>query len=442
MNETDNSHHDRAASGLVPLTVLALIGGFATGAVGAAFRLSLEAGDRLRGLVIARAHAEPVAGFLFVVATVGAISAVTAWLVRRYSPYAAGSGIPHVEAVLGDGFPPAPWTLAPIKFIGGVIAIGGGLALGREGPMVQMGASLTALIGRSLRLPPRDARALLAAGAGAGLATAFNAPLAGAAFVLEELVQSFDPRITVAALAASATAISVARAILGDQPDFLVGTLPNVPPEAHPLFFLAGAAIGLASVAYNRALIGAIAVVGRIPWPVEARAGLIGAAVGALGWAWPGVVGGGDPITQGFLDGGQDLVLASVVVSVRFFLGPISYAAGTPGGLFAPLLVLGAGFGSLFGAGCQWAFPGLDVPPASFALVGMAAFFTGVVRSPLTGLVLVSEMTGNVTLLLPALEACALAMLAPALMRNAPIYDTLRETLLTRSRATPRGGST
>jgi CIC family chloride channel protein len=120
---------------------------------------------------------------------------------------------------------------------------------------------------------------------------------------------------------------------------------------------------------------------------------------------------------------------------IRFGLGAISYAAATPGGLFAPLLAMGAQLGLLFGALCQWAFPGLHTPPASFALVGMAAFFTGVVRSPLTGMVLVSEMTGNVTLLLPSLGACAFAMLIPALLRNAPIYDTLREALLHRTRA-------
>ena len=277
--------------------------------------------------------------------------------------------------------------------------------------------------------------ALLARGAGAGLATAFNAPLAGAAFVLEEVLQTFDPRITVATLTASATAISVSRVILGDSRDFQVGPLPNVPFEAHPIFFVFGLAVGLVAVVYNKAILGAIALVGRIPLPVEARAGLIGMAVGALAFAWPGAVGGGDPITQALLTGGPDWTLVAVILAVRFVLGPISYAAGTPGGLFAPLLVIGAAAGSLFGTGCDWAFPGLGVPTQSFAVVGMAAFFTGTVRSPLTGLVLVTEMTGNVTLLLPGLEASAFAMLAAEALRNGPIYDSLREALLRRVRA-------
>lgn len=435
MDEKEASPDADQARGLATLTILALIAGAATGVVGAAFRLSLEAADRLRGLVIARAEAAPVPGFVIVVAACAAASLVAAWLVRRFSPNAAGSGIPHVEAVLRFGLPPAPYALAPVKFVGGVLAIGAGLALGREGPTVQMGASLAQLIGRTFGLSWRDCRALLAAGAGAGLATAFNAPLAGAVFVLEELVQAFDPRVAVAALAASATAISVVRAALGDRPDFLVPALPNVPIAAHPLFWVLGAAAGLAAVAYNRALIGAIAALGRVPLPVEARAALIGAGVGALGFAWPAVIGGGDLITAGVLAGGLSLTLVAVMFVVRFGLGAISYAAATPGGLFAPLLVLGAQLGFLYGAVCHLAFPALDVPATSFALVGMAAFFTGVVRAPLTGMVLVSEMTGNVTLLQPTLGACAMAMLTPALLANAPIYDTLREALLRRARA-------
>jgi CIC family chloride channel protein len=426
------------SDGLISLTALALVAGAATGAVGAAFRASLDGADRLRDVVIARAHVAPAPGFLLVVGLCAAATMIAAWLVRRFSPQAAGSGIPHVEAVLRDGLEPAPFILAPIKFVGGVLAIGAGLALGREGPTVQMGAGIAVVLGRACRLPWRDCRALLAAGAGAGLATAFNAPLAGATFVLEELVQSFDPRIAVAALAGSATAIAVVRHLLGDRLDFPVAALADVRAESLPLFFALGALMGVAAVAYNRALLAALAGFQRLPVPVEARAGLIGAAVGALAWGWPGVVGGGDAITAETLAGGQSLRVVALVFLIRFAVGPISYAAATPGGLFAPLLTLGAQLGLMFGAACNWAFPGVDAPGASFTLVGMAAFFTGVVRSPLTGMVLVSEMTGNVTILLPALGACALAMVVPALLRNEPIYDSLHKSLLKGARTAAR----
>jgi CIC family chloride channel protein len=195
-----------------------------------------------------------------------------------------------------------------------------------------------------------------------------------------------------------------------------------------------GAVIGLVAVAYNRALLATTAAFEHLALPVEARAALIGAAVGALGWVYPGVVGGGDAITQGALTGGQGLQLVALVFLIRFGLGAVSYSAATPGGLFAPLLALGALFGLVFAATWRWAFPALDVPAQSFALVGMAAFFAGVVRAPLTGMVFVSEMTGNVTLLLQMLGACATAMLVPALLRNPPIYDSLRKDMLRRAR--------
>jgi hypothetical protein len=168
---------------LLVLGILSLVAGAVTGLVGAVFRLSLEWADRLRDALITRAHGESVAGFLLVTVTCAAATGVAAWLVRRFCPHASGSGIPHVEAVLKEELQPAPFLLIPVKFLGGVLAIGSGLALGREGPSVQMGASLAHLVGKVFRRSWPDSRVLLAAGAGAGLATAFNAPIAGAVFV-------------------------------------------------------------------------------------------------------------------------------------------------------------------------------------------------------------------------------------------------------------------
>lgn len=420
--------------GLAALVALAIVVGAVTGALGAAFRASLDWADRFRNALIASQRGEPVAGFLLIVGVCAAATLIAAWLVRRFSRNASGSGIPHVEAVLEGRLPPAPYALLPVKFVGGVLAIGAGLALGREGPSVQLGAGGAVFIGRTFHLSWADCRALCAAGAGAGLATAFNAPIAGAAFVLEELVQRFEPRIAVAALAASASAIGISRALLGDAPDFDVAPLATVSAKALPLFFVLGAVAGLVAVVYNRTLLATITAVERIRLPVEARAGLIGAAVGALAWFAPGLVGGGDALTQAALAGSQSLHFVALVFLIRLVLGAMSYATATPGGLFAPMLVLGAQSGLLFGGACRWAFPTLDVPIESFALVGMAAFFAGVVRAPLTGIVLASEMTGNVTLFHSMLGACAIAMLVPALLRNEPIYDSLREDLLRRER--------
>ena len=225
--------------------------------------------------------------------------------------------------------------------------------------------------------------------------------------------------------------------LLPDAPDFVVAPLSYGAPETRPLFFVLGGVSGLLAIAYNNTLLATIAAAERLKrLPAEARAGLIGAAVGTLGWFAPTLIGGGDAITQRTLANIETLQLIPIAFLVRFLLGPISYAARTPGGLFAPLLTLGAQSGLLFGAACHFAFPVVDIEPEAFAaVVGMAAFFTGVVRAPLTGIVLVTEMTASVTMLLPMLGACCVAMLVPTIMRNAPIYDSLREHTLRSERA-------
>jgi CIC family chloride channel protein len=421
---------------LLALALLAPVVGAAAGLVGALFRLTLEKADAIRDALIGWAHGQDLLGFLTVVGACAAATLVAASLVRWFSPYASGSGIPHVEAVLNEELPEAPFRIIPVKFVGGVLAIGSGLALGREGPSVQMGATMAHLIGKIFRRSWPDCRVLLAAGAGAGLATAFNAPIAGAVFVLEELVRRFEPRIAIAALGASATAISVSRVLLGDVPDFHVEALDYPGAEASPLYFVLGAAAGLMGIVYNRTLLATLAAAERLArWPVELRAGLIGAAVGTLAWFRPDLVGGGDAITQRTLLGAEALAALPLVFLLRLGLGAVSYAAATPGGLFAPLLVLGAQLGLFVGLLFRLAFPDLGIQPEGFAVVGMAAFFTGVVRAPLTGIVLVTEMTASVTMLLPMLGACFVAMLAPTLLRDPPLYDSLRENTLRRARA-------
>jgi CIC family chloride channel protein len=420
---------------LLLLAGLALLTGAATGLITAIFRLALQQADGLRDSLLDWAHGQTVFGIVLVVACSASACYVAAGLVRRYAPQASGSGIPHVEAVLHELVPPAPYGLVPVKFVGGVLAIGAGLALGREGPSVQMGSSIAFLFGRLGRLNWPDCRVLIAAGAGAGLATAFNAPIAGAVFVLEELVQRFEPRIAVAALASSATAIAIARMLLGDSPDFHVGALSVASSEALPLFVVLGCATGLLGIVYNGTLLATIAAAERLTWlSVEMRAGLIGAGVGGVAWFVPDLVGGGDAITQRALIGDEALTFLPLAFLFRFALSIVSYAAGTPGGLFAPLLALGAQFGLLVGGVSRFAFPGVNIQPEAFALVGMAALLAGVVRSPVTGIVLVTEMSGNVTMLLPMLAACFGAMLVPTFLRSAPIYDSLREMTLSREK--------
>src|SRR5262245_22161181 len=420
--------------GLFVLAVLSLFAGGLSGLLGAVFRLSLDQADRLRNVLISSAHGEPLIGFLLVVVTCAVASGVAAWLVRRFSPQAEGSGIPNVEAVARGELPAAPYRLIPVKFLGGLLAIGSGLALGREGPSVQMGASTAHLVGKLFRRNDDDRKILSAAGAGAGLATAFNAPIAGSAFVLEELVRRFDTRITIATLGASAGAIAVARVLLGDAPDFNVESSPYPGFGTVPIHLALGVVAGFLGVIYNRTILVTLETTERFRgWPVELRAALVGAAVGITAWFAPGWVGGGD-ITHRALVGAETATLLPSIFVFRFGLGAVSYAARTPGGLFAPLLVLGAQSGLFFGIFCNQWFPVVSADPRALAVAGMAAFFTGVVRAPLTGIVLVIEMTASFTLLLPMLSACFAAMVVPTLLANAPIYDSLLERTLKRNR--------
>lgn len=207
-------------SDLLLLGVLAPLAGLGAGVLGALFRLALEQANRAREALIAGADAWGIGGFVPVVALAGGATALAACLVRRVAPSASGSGIPRVMAVLDGDMAPAPLRVIPVKFLAGTLGMGAGLALGREGPTVQMGASLAYQVGRLMRQDGADCRVLMAAGAGAGFAVAFNAPIAGALFVFEGLLKRFEARLVIAALAASAVAIWVGRAILGNTPEF------------------------------------------------------------------------------------------------------------------------------------------------------------------------------------------------------------------------------
>ncbi len=435
---------DRSLRRLLMVSLLAPIVGAGAGLIDTFFRIALVYAESLRNMLIALAHGIPVIGFGLVVAGCASTAGFGAWLVRRLSPHASGSGIPQVEAALNNELMATPPGLLPVKFLGGLSAIGGGLALGREGPSVQMGAVLAHLIGQWFRHSEEELRLLLAAGAGAGLAVAFNAPIAGAVFVLEELVRRFEARMTIVALGASSTAILVSRLFLGNKPDFLVaikvpilsgtGPLPYTPDASWILYVILGIVAGVAASLYNRSILGALTLTQRLDRvPVEAKAAAIGALVGVVGWVSPNLIGGGDAITQSILAGGVAFSAIPLAFLVRFVLGPLSYAARTPGGLFAPLLVLGSQLGLFCGFICARLFPHLGIQPEAFAVVGMAAFFTGMVQAPVTGIVLVTEMTAAFTTLLPMLAACFSAMLIAHLLRTTPIYDALLERLITKA---------
>jgi CIC family chloride channel protein len=306
---------DSGEIGLPRLVVLAVVGGVMTGLLGGAFRLTLvEVGRWWESLLV---WARDLGGWRLTLPVLGAALAVAlARLIVRWSPESSGSGVQRVEALMRHEVEPAPLRVVPAKFAGGALAIGVGMALGREGPTVQMGASVGGEIARRARLDPHDTRTLSASLAGAGLGVAFSAPLGGAVFVLEELARAIRTRLVVATLVAGGVALGVALPLVGTRP-----VLPVPAIEDARLWHLAfyapmGLLIGWLGIHYNRLVIWNLNAMDRVRLPPEVKAGAIGALVGGLGVAAPWLVGGGEILADRVLTLGLPfgaLVLTLVV---------------------------------------------------------------------------------------------------------------------------------
>lgn len=411
------------------LMVAAAFVGAAAGLVGAAFRAALFELFKLRValVVFSQAHASHWVGWTIPTSLCAVGAGAGVWLTQRLAPQTAGSGIPRVEAVLRTHLRPAGANILVVKFLGGALSIGSGLALGREGPTVQMGGTVGRLVGDVLARFVPEPWTLIAAGAGAGLSVAFNAPLAATFFVVEELLHRFSARAFSASLIACITGTVVLRAILGNVTVFGTPHIPAVQAQVLPEYVLLGVLAGLLGVAFNVSLLASLRLFDRARhWPLGAKGALVGAAAGLLAWFAPNVVGGGENVAQLAIAGRLAWGALAGLLLVRFALTMASYGCGAPGGIFAPLLALGALLGNAFGA-ANATLTHTPFSPATYAIVAMAACFTAIVRSPLTGVVLLLEMTGSWTLILPMMAASITAYAVPELLGNPPIYDSLRE---------------
>jgi chloride channel protein, CIC family len=425
----DDDGDRRASAGLLTLALTAAAAGAVTGVVGALFRLALREADHGRVDLIHDLRPWGALGFTVVVVGVAACAAA-ARAVVRLAPAASGSGVQRVEAVMRGDVEPASPRVLPVKFLGGLLALGSGMVLGREGPTVQMGAVIGDWFSTRLRLARVDLRRMQAATAGAGLAVAFSAPIGGAVFAIEEVARSTTLRLIVATLSACASAVAVAWVILGAAPDFAVVAPAAATARTVIPFVVFGALLGAFAVLYNRVIVACLDLADRLSRiPPEVRAAAIGAIVGAALWLERDLVGGGDRLSQDILSGGTVTLTLLGILALRTAIGPLSYAAGTPGGLFAPLIVIGALAGALFATALGGLWPSLHLHPIAFAIVGMSTFFAAVVRAPLTGIVLIMEMTGTTSQAVPMLGAAGVAVTVSALLGGRPIYDTLRERM-------------
>ncbi len=421
---------------LIRMTVASVIAGAITGVVGGSFRWCLEQAEQLRDRMILRAHGYPYVGWIVPAVTALVAVAIARLMVLKLAPEASGSGIHRVEAIMAGEVKPASEMVLPVKYVGGLLALGSGMALGREGPTVQMGASIGHIVAPWFVRDKEDHKVVLAAGAGAGLAVAFNAPVGGSVFVFEELTSSFTPWLLVATLSAASFAVAVMRWMIGNKYVFFV--LPgNAPGGSIDWFFLLlGGLLGVVGAGYNALSLWLLNWWDNfVKYPPVARAAFIGSIVGLVAYFSPALVGSGDTLTQSILSGNVPLKALGLVFLVRFLLGPWSYAAGTPGGMFAPLLLVGTAFGALFGGVVHIVHPNSTASVVDFAIVGMVALFAASVRAPLTGIVLAVEMTGRGDLTLGMLGAALGAMVIAMLLKSPPIYESLKLRMLAAEKA-------
>lgn len=416
-----------------------LIGLF-VGLLALAFRYALFSAERGRDALLVYLHVRaPHTGWV-VMPLIGVLAGLLIGGMMRFSPEAAGSGIPHLKGVL-LGVRQLDWKrLLPVKFIGGVIGIGTGLSLGREGPTVQMSAALGQIVARLRNVPPHAVPQLLSCGAGAGLAAAFNAPLAGFIFVIEELHRELSSRTMVGALIAAVVATAIAGLVSTQEPSFSIREYDMLPIWALPAAAALGALGGLLGVAFNLGLL-SISMFSLdqklVPrWILPA---IVGALMGLIAWWMPYAIGGGHGPAEKLLGGQMSLGVTALLLwlAVKFIATVLSYGTGAPGGIFAPMLLLGAILGTAFGKLCGWVLPSLSTHAQAFAVLGMAAVFVGSVRAPLTGIVLISEMTANYQQLFALCVVCLAAQLVGEYLRAEPVYDSLLDADLHRRGVKP-----
>lgn len=413
--------------------------GILSGGIAVLFQLSLDAVERTRIIALSSLHSFPKWGWLVLPGASAILAAIAGYLTERFAPSASGSGIPHIRAVLQRKREIDWRRLLPVKFFGGILSLGAGLSMGREGPTVQMGAAAGEALAEKLGMDHRSRRNLIASAAGAGLGAAFNAPLAGFIFVVEELQRELSPLTFVSALIASVTAVAISRIFTGQLPSFHIHNYPFPPITALPLFAVMGLVSGYAGVFFNYALLRTVRYSQQLRLKLWQKAAIAGGITGLAGWWLPEALGGGHRIAESILRGNfvtTDVVPFLLILLVgKFALTLIGYASGAPGGIFAPLLVFGAIIGILFGQLSVFIFPNTSATPAAYAVIGMASMFTAIVRAPLTGIVLILEMTGNQEQLFALILACLIAYLVAEHARSTPIYDALLEIDLQRDKS-------
>jgi CIC family chloride channel protein len=356
--------------------------------------------------------------------TVGAL--VTGYLLFRFFPDARGSGIPQTRAAIfiNDGRITLRTVLG--KFLCCSTSLASGIALGREGPSVHIGAGIASVIARRLGLSAPQVRWLVPVGASAALAAAFNTPIAAVLFSLEEIMGDLHAPILGSVVLSSTTSWMVLHLVLGDEPLFHVAAYHLVSPSELLVYVVLGIVGGLGSVVFVRLLLELRKAFARLPrstvWFQPVAGGL---CVGLLGFFIPAVMGVGYDQVGHALSG--DLLLQTVIVLavLKIVATAVCYASGNAGGIFGPSLFIGAMLGAAVGHVAHGLLPATTAGPGAYALVGMGTAFAGIIRTPLTSVIMIFEVTRNYAIIVPLMISNLLAFYISQKFQRQPIYEAL-----------------
>ncbi|HXA86390.1 MAG TPA: chloride channel protein [Candidatus Dormibacteraeota bacterium] len=348
------------------------------------------------------------------------------YLLARYFPDARGSGVPQTKAALfaREGFISLRTVIG--KFTCTAATLASGIPLGREGPSVQVGAGIASVLGRRLGLRPEKVKALLPVGAAAAIAAAFNTPMAAVLFSLEEVMGDLNAPILGSVVLASATSWAVLRVLLGNNPLFHVPQYELVHPLEFAIYAVLGVAGGFLSATFTKLLLGMrkrfLLLPRKTCWWHPVMGGLL---VGLMGWFVPQVLGVGYSYVGDALNGNMALKLMALLVVLKLFAVTLSYASGNAGGIFGPALFLGAMLGGTIGSVAHHYLPTSTAMPGAYALVGMGALFAGIVRAPMTSVLMIFEMTHDYAVIVPLMIANLASLFISSRLQKEPIYEAL-----------------
>ncbi|SNS77617.1 H+/Cl- antiporter ClcA [Anaerovirgula multivorans] len=411
------------------LLVQGIIVGIFSGFLIVFYRIALEKAEELRPFILSLAVPKYILIPIWLLFLI--ILAYIVGVLIKKEPLISGSGIPQVEGVLLRKINMNWLSVIITKFIGGVISIGAGLSLGREGPSIQLGATMGQGVSKIFKRIKIEEKYLITSGASAGLAAAFNAPLAGVMFALEEVHKHFSPLILLSAMSASLTADFISKHFFGLKPVFTFNNVLPLPLESYGYIVFLGIIVGVFGAVFNSSLLKTQDIYAKQKWlPVKFRPMIPFLVAGLLAFTFPQVLGGGHSLIDSLINDNLTIKMLLIILSIKFIFSMISYGSGAPGGIFFPLLVLGALTGAVYGNILVHFFGFNTEYINNFIILAMAGYFTAIVRAPITGSILITEMTGSFSHLLSLSIISLVAYVVADLLKSEPIYESLLERLL------------